>query len=153
MHVFERTLRSYGPATHGFVITNLLERAQPEFGPGLVEIHVEMVCRAPSRIDAPIETDEVIMGTPVAKLPIGKLSPKAKRYALTALSRRPGDEPLRTTTGVSSFSPDDLQRMVAAQQAEQAARKAEFARRRADVTALPRLLTRLRTLWRRRRQS
>jgi len=87
------------------------------------------------------------------KLPIGKLSPKAKRYALTALSRRPGDEPLRTTTGVSSFSPDDLQRMAAAQQAEQAARKAEFARKRADVTGLPRLLTRLRTLWRRRRQS
>jgi uncharacterized protein YfeS len=139
MHVFERTLRSYGPATHGFVITNLLERAQPEFGPGLVEIHVEMVCRAPSRIEAPIEADEVIMGTPVAKLPIGNLSPKARRYALTALSRRPGDEPLRTTTGVSSFSREDLQREVAAHQAEQAARKAKSASKRADVTALPRL--------------
>ena len=139
IQVFERTHRSYGSATHGFVIANLLERAQPEFGPGLVEIHVELVCRAPSRIAAPIKTDEVIMGIPVADLPTGKLSTEAKRYVLTALSRRPGDEPLRMTTGVSSFSREDFQREAAAQQAERAARKAEFARKRADVAAPPRL--------------
>ncbi|MEZ5901307.1 MAG: hypothetical protein R3D51_17650 [Hyphomicrobiaceae bacterium] len=140
MSVFQRTHRSYGGAMHGSVITNLLQRAQPEFGPGLLDVYVELVCRAPSRIGTSIEANEVIMGTLVAKLPIGKMSPKAKRYALTVLSRRPGDEERPVLPiGASSFSLEDIQREVARQQAEEEARKAEFDRKRADVTALPRL--------------
>lgn len=139
MSLSERLHRSYGSALHGFVITNLLERTQPEFGIGLVKIHVELVYRAPSRIDAPIETSEVIMGTPIANLPVGKLSPTAKQYSLTALSRWPGDEPLRMNTGVTLISREDFQREAARQQAENAARTAELASRRADITAVPRL--------------
>jgi uncharacterized protein YfeS len=136
MSVYVRTHRSYGSAAHGFVITSLLERAQPEFGSAIVEIHVELVRRAPSRIEAPIESDEVIMGSPVAGLPTAKLTPKNKRYALAALSRQPGDEPLPLITSMASSAPEDIQRMAAKFQAELAARKADFARKRADVDAL-----------------
>lgn len=136
MSVHERTHRSYGSATHGFVFANLLERPQPEFGPGLVEIHVELVCRAPSRIESPIETDEIIMGTQIASLPKGKFLSKSKCYAITALSRRPGTEPVPLSNSVPAFSPEDVQREATKLQSEQAARKAELSRKRADVDAM-----------------
>lgn len=136
LSIFERTSRSYGPATHGFVFANLLERVQPEFGLALAEIQIELVCRNPSRIGTPIEAGESVMGTQIVSMPIGKLSLKAKRYTITALSPRSGAEPLPLTTKMPSFSPEDIPRQAAKLQAELAARKSDFARKIADVDAM-----------------
>lgn len=139
LSIFERTNRRYGQAIQGGAISHLLERAQPDFGTALLQVHIELVCRAPSLIDTPVRADEMVMGAGIGILPKNKLSLKSKRYELTVLSQRPGDDPVPMLTGAPSFSQVDFQREIAAQQAAQAERQAEFARRRADVARLSRL--------------